>query len=495
MKSTIDMYFQKIKLSFVRQALAILAVMLVLGAGRAAAAPDGSLTDTNLTYFGRWDFSSLTQYVSYWGGAYIKVNFSGTTVKIKLGHSSCYYAKIDGGSWVTYSNVTGTVNLTPTPLAAGTHTLSVAQGKDYDYVFNFQGLTLDAGATTSSPVVSSNMIEFIGDSITAGYTCAQADVSDYAWVCSENLGVEHTQIAYPGVDLVTTTNHGTGQDVQYFKEQSFNYPSSPNWDFSTYTARLVVVNLGQNDIGANGISLTVFQSDYTNFLANIRAKYPNADIFALRTFGGLAAAQTQAAVAARNAAGDAKVHYVDTTGWLGSYPGSDWDDGVHPSVAGHIKVASQLQPILAAYVGNALTNGTYKLINRNSGLALDAKGQHTTNGTPIQQYAYNAGDNQKWTVSNLGNGQYKIIGVQSGRSLDVKGQSTANGAIIQLYDDNGGDNQKWVITPTSGGYDTVQGVQSGKMMEVLGSATTNGAAVDQWSGSGGNNQQWSFQAP
>lgn len=144
---------------------------------------------------------------------------------------------------------------------------------------------------------------------------------------------------------------------------------------------------------------------------------------------------------------------------------------------------------------NTLANGTYKMINRNSGLALDAAGQHTTNGTPIQQYTYNAGANQQWTVTGLGGGQYKIIGVQSGRALDVTGQSTADGARIQLWDDNGGANQKWVITPTSGGYNTVVGVQSSKMMEVLGSATTNSAPVDQWTSTGGNNQQWSFQAP
>ena len=71
-----------------------------------------------------------------------------------VGHNSYYYAKIDNGPWTSYYGVNGTVNLTPTPLPNGTHTLSLAQGKDYDYLFNFQGLTLDAGATTSLPAVS-----------------------------------------------------------------------------------------------------------------------------------------------------------------------------------------------------------------------------------------------------------------------------------------------------------------------------------------------------
>jgi hypothetical protein len=139
-----------------------------------------------------------------------------------------------------------------------------------------------------------------------------------------------------------------------------------------------------------------------------------------------------------------------------------------------------------------LNNGTYKIVNLNSSLALDAKGQNTTNGTPVQQYTYGGGANQQWTVTSLGGGQYKIIGVQSGKSLDVKGQSLNDGAAIQLYTDNGGDNQKWVIIPSTG---TIQGVQSGKLMEVAGSSTSSGALVDQWTANGGQNQQWTFQVP
>jgi len=95
-----------------------------------------------------------------------------------------------------------------------------------------------------------------------------------------------------------------------------------------------------------------FQSRYTAFLQNIRAKFPNADIFALRTLGGYYPTETQAAVNARVNAGDAKVHYVDTTGWLDSSTGStDFTDGVHPSDAGHVKVTNRLLPILLPYLG------------------------------------------------------------------------------------------------------------------------------------------------
>jgi hypothetical protein len=142
-----------------------------------------------------------------------------------------------------------------------------------------------------------------------------------------------------------------------------------------------------------------------------------------------------------------------------------------------------------------LANGTYKIINRNSGLALDASGQATANGTAIQQWGYNGGGNQRWIVTNIGSGQYSITGVQSNRSLDVTAQSSADGAKIELYDSNNGDNQKWIITATSGGYYSIKGVQSNKMMEVAGNSTTAGALVQQWSSTGANSQQWAFQTP
>jgi lysophospholipase L1-like esterase len=336
------------------------------GASTTAFSNNGALGDTNIQYFGRWDFSSTTQYVSYWGGAYFKVKFSGTTAKVKVGNTSNFYAKIDNGAWTSYIGASGTINLTPTALASGTHTLSVAQGKDYDYVFNFQGLVLDAGAITSAPTVAANLIEWIGDSISAGYTDAQADVSDYAWVCSEALGTEHTQIAYPGVNLVSGYT-STGMDNQYFKLQSIAYPSSPAWNFATYTAKLVVINLGTND-NSNSVPDATFQSTYITFLANIRAKYPNADIFVLKTFANVKVTPTVAAVNARVSAGDTKVHYIDTSGWLN--PGApDFTDGLHPSVSGHIKVSNKLQPILAPYLSGASGVTFYGDVNYGGGVS------------------------------------------------------------------------------------------------------------------------------
>ncbi|RVU01024.1 endoglucanase [Mucilaginibacter limnophilus] len=375
----------------------------------------GDLSDANIKYFGRWDFSSSTQYVSYWGGAYIKVRFTGTTVKVKVGNTSNFYAKIDNGAWVSYIGVTGTINLTPTALAAGTHSLSVAQGKDYDYVFNFQGLILDAGATTSAPSVGANLIEYIGDSITTGYTDPQANVSAYGWVLSESLGAEHTQISYPGINLTSGYTGGTGMDVQYFKRQSFAYPSSPNWNFATYTPKAIVINLGTND-NSNNVPDAAFQSTYTTFLANIRAQFPNAEIIVLRTFLNLKTAPTVAAVAARVAAGDNRVHYVNTDGWL--TPGSsDYTDGLHPSVAGNIKVANRLKPILSTYITGGVTF--------------------------YQDTQYAAGASQVLTVGNYTLSQLAALGMPNDWASSVR---VPAGRTLIMYSDDNFTGQSWTRT-------------------------------------------------
>ena len=307
-------------------------------------------TDPNINYVGRWDTSSSTVYTSYWPGAYFTTTFTGTTVSIKLAHTANIYVLIDNGKDTFYANAIGTVNLTPTPLATGNHTLRIAAYSEHDDIA-FQGLVLDAGAKTVATPISSQLIEFVGDSITAGATDTKHALSDYAWLIGENLGVKHTQIAQGGICLTDHVQCGSpnaiGMSRAYFKLQTVYFPNSPNWDFSRYRPRIIVINLGTNDAGYH-VSDATFESTYITFLQNIHAELPNTHIIVLRTFKGTKAAPTLAAVKAANAAGDNDVRYIDTTGWLVA---SDYNSGPHPSDAGHVKVANRLGPILAPILG------------------------------------------------------------------------------------------------------------------------------------------------
>ncbi|HEY9153477.1 MAG TPA: cellulase family glycosylhydrolase [Opitutaceae bacterium] len=146
--------------------------------------------------------------------------------------------------------------------------------------------------------------------------------------------------------------------------------------------------------------------------------------------------------------------------------------------------------------GGAIANGTYKIISRNSGLALDVYGAATANGTNVDQWPYSGNSNQKWTVTSLGNNVYKIVGVQSGRALDVAGAGTANGTNVDIWDSFGPSNQQWQITATDSGYYRITPMNAtGSCLDVSGGSTANGANVQIWQYLGGNNQQWAFQAP
>jgi endoglucanase len=141
-------------------------------------------------------------------------------------------------------------------------------------------------------------------------------------------------------------------------------------------------------------------------------------------------------------------------------------------------------------------NGTFRIIARHSGKAMDAQSGGTADGTQIIQWTYGGGNNQRWTLTNRGNNQYSIVGVQSGKGLDINGSSTANDAKVQLWTYNGANNQKFAFTATSGGYYRITPVHAtGSCLDVAGVSTSDGALVHLWSYGGGNNQQWAFQAP
>ncbi len=309
---------------------------------QAPAVHNGSPSDSNLRFVGRWDKSNSATYKSHWGGAYVRASFTGTSVALKGGSAA-------GGPTVMVSldgePLRETGEFRVQGLKPGSHTLllgSPSQNSEVD----FQGLTLDAGATTL-PVEAKPIIEFVGDSITTGGGQTRPGTVNYAWQSAEMLGADHTQIAFSGRAL--TTGYGCAEDkaaldTRYFQLKNFNHlKDDPQvaWKVD-YQPQIVVINLGQNDqCGAEPAA--TFQASYESFIKKIRAKLPKAHIVALRPFGGPYEKSVRAAVEATNAAGDKKVTFVDTTGWLQA---TDYVDGTHPTEAGHDKVAAKLVGVL-----------------------------------------------------------------------------------------------------------------------------------------------------
>jgi lysophospholipase L1-like esterase len=326
---------------------------------------DGSLRDTNIQYIGRWETSDTSLFRSNWAGSYLKTGFTGTTLKINLASPTNLAVNIDNTGDSLHLNVNGVVNCTLIPLKDTTHRVLIGT-LDTDDSLMFKGLVLDPGAATVALPKYESTIEFVGNSITSGGDLQNHDLASFAWFSAEYLGCDHVQISYSGITLTDGYHYtywaapATGMSAAYFKTRIPRRYSltetAPyvDWNFTRYTPKSIVINLGTNDGGVS-VPGTIFQSTYTQFLQNVRAKNPNADIFALRTFNGAYEAQIQAATTACIAAGDAKLYFVNTTNWLlpADFP---VPNGVHPSVAGQKKAARLVFSVLKPYFKPAVYN-------------------------------------------------------------------------------------------------------------------------------------------
>jgi GDSL-like Lipase/Acylhydrolase family/Carbohydrate esterase 2 N-terminal len=309
---------------------------------------DGSLGDRNVQFVGRWDTSDPTTYIGNWESPYVRTTFVGTTIQAKVRDKASLYVSIDNAPDVYYPDAQGTIDLTPTPLARGVHTiwLTYRTGEIPTCATwpspcaTFQGFVLGRGGRTVPTRPSHTLLEFVGDSITLGALSSQNTVTSYSWLVGEKLGVKHTNISRPGACLVALSNC-MGIADNFFKQ---TIGGTTDWDFTRYQADAVVINLGTNDAG-RGVSAADFQATYTQFLAKIRAVYPHAALFAFETFRQRYLPETQAAVQARLDAGDDRVYYINTEGWLTA---SDFVDGGHPNDGGHAKIAERLAPIISA---------------------------------------------------------------------------------------------------------------------------------------------------
>jgi lysophospholipase L1-like esterase len=346
----------------------VLAVIATAGAnahpGVAAAGPTAiAAQHPDIQYLGRWGrlgqsmttVNSGSQVVLRFTGRHLAATFNQSTVT----HPPQIYVRVDGRAPALYTVDRNRLDLTSRPLAPGqVHTLEIAV-KDVDERANrwnpplqsgllLTGFRLDRGARTLPPPAPSNRrIEFLGDSITQGVRTLGPEIGvtgsdatkDYAWLTGRALRVNFRQVGFGAQGILRP---GGGQVPTAGEALRYNFAGSPI--DPSYVPQAVVVNQGTND-ALNAVDPVRFQAAYLNYLRRIRATWPTAWIFAMRPLGGYLAREITGAVAAAN---DAHIVYVDTTGWLTA---TEYQDGLHPTYAGHLQVARRLAPLVATRLG------------------------------------------------------------------------------------------------------------------------------------------------
>lgn len=162
------------------------------------------------------------------------------------------------------------------------------------------------------------------------------------------------------------------------------------------------------------------------------------------------------------------------------------------------------------YRFESIGNGTYKIINANSGKVLDVAGGSTANGAALQQYTSNNTVAQQWTVRNYGSGKIALVSVNANKAVDIPGGNAVQQAQLQLYSPNGTVAQQWLVAKAQltlrerlnetaakhrqdlpdGMYTFGSKLNTSMKMDVSGASRSNYGNVQIWAGNGTNAQKW-----
>lgn len=341
-------------------ALLIPALSLVPTSSAEAGGQSFGMDHASITYYGRWETL---------GGGGVQLNFqsgfevifTGTSISVEVPEdrevnalSEIMYS-IDGAEPIRIAVPSKGKNLLASGLQAGEHTLKLYAASQVARL-RIAGLWCDTGATLKK-VSSRKTIEFIGDSITAGWIGNGYENwlrHCYTWQTAEKLGFAYNVVARGGIGLLVRGTDIYSMSERYFKDRPFleGETSCPDLDTSRYAPDYIVVNLGTND---RSYSNSQVEEAYIQFLTALRGTYPNATIFALRPLGGRDITggdgyfkkEIITAVNARRKAGDKNVVFLDTTGWVQV---SDFADELHFNYEGNKHIAEKLAAAIAEYI-------------------------------------------------------------------------------------------------------------------------------------------------
>lgn len=137
------------------------------------------------------------------------------------------------------------------------------------------------------------------------------------------------------------------------------------------------------------------------------------------------------------------------------------------------------------------SDGSYEIVNVNSGKALDVRNGVAENNAVVQQYSRNNSQAQRWFIRDSGAGYY-LQSALGNWVLDLSGGNTANGAAIRLYAPNGTASQLFVVSSSDVNIATgvsmiITSVANKKLVtDVTGASTANGARVQLYSSNNTN---------
>lgn len=349
-----------------------------------------SPSQLHIQYFGRWDKTDANNYRCAQGAVYIKLNFTGTSIKAKLQDRTNYWkVSIDNGPFRKLRPSIGTTTLAE-KLSPGLHKLLlVRMTEGIQGISCFQGFILDGDACILRPdALKKRRIEFIGDSITAGAKNSPAtdiptpdyyDIEDndlaYGPQLARMLEADYSVLGVSGEGLIhqwdeiRPYNRVHTADRYKWTLYSDSFRDNQLWDAEQFPVDAVLICIGTNDFidqkpdfeaetyadlnGRNRIpEQTEFIKSYTELLKTVRSVNPEAAIICIEPVPAWVGADVRywicLSINQLKARGDKNLHYIPLNVPEPLLQEADYaNDLTHPTAEGAKKIALYLKDNVA----------------------------------------------------------------------------------------------------------------------------------------------------
>ncbi|MER8046965.1 RICIN domain-containing protein [Streptomyces sp. NPDC094032] len=181
---------------------------------------------------------------------------------------------------------------------------------------------------------------------------------------------------------------------------------------------------------------------------------------------------------------------ADTARTAETTPVRAWTDTTGSPVGGGRAAGEQTLTLTAT--GDVPGGGSLDGVHTltTGGKALDDPDSSTANGTQLITWTANGGANQKWTFTRQTDGSYELRNGYSGKCADVENGAAGAGAKVIQWTCHGGANQRWTVTRLANGTYTVASAGSGLLLTTA--TTADGSLVTQQADTGSSRQQWAI---
>lgn len=276
---------------------------------------------TELQYSGRIDFDDKEAPVFVYAASYVKLAFTGTSIRAELANHRTYFTNelgyiLDGkqGRITLCNTEEKTIYTIAEQLPEGEHELLLFKRMDSCHTFTFYGFILDdnAGVLTLPPKPQRRM-EVFGDSVSCGEVSEAVEYTgktdpehdgeysnswySYAWMTARKLNAELHDTSQGGIALLDHTGWFAQPDykgVESCYDKIEYHPELGNikkWDFTQYTPHVVIVAIGQNDSHPQDYMAEDYEGErsvywrerYRIFIEKLMQLYPKAQIILTTT--------------------------------------------------------------------------------------------------------------------------------------------------------------------------------------------------------------------